>query len=167
MELLVFIHELESAGCTESVAETYFQWGRCASIQKPISWILMGSLLSSCLPEADNCSTIFSAQAGKEQYIWDGKSTWYFWKQWVLFIHIYYEKFQLSLGTLQVTNLAVICWVCRCNIVSLQKWSGVTWQYDTSAFQIKMALSIIIWLISLLPLQQDRIQLLLQFWLSN
>lgn len=83
------------------------------------------------------------------------------------FIHIYYGKFQLSLPTLQVTNLAVTWWVCRCSIVSLQKWSGVTWQYDTSAFQIKMALSIIIWVISLLPLQQDRIQLLLQFWLSN
>jgi len=65
MELLAFIHELVSEGCTEWIAGTYFQWGRHAFIQKPISWILMGYLLSCFLSEAANCSTIFSAQNGK------------------------------------------------------------------------------------------------------
>lgn len=80
MELLAFIHELGSEGCAECIAGTYFQSGRHAFIQKPISWILVGYLLSFYLPEEANCSTVFSAPNGKEQYTLRWKSTWYFRK---------------------------------------------------------------------------------------
>lgn len=127
-------------------------------------WVIYCLFISQRKPTA----ALFSLhRMGKNSTLWDGKALGTLENNalgclgfGVFLINIYYEKTQLSLSAFQVKNLTVICWLCRCSIVvSLQKWSG---------FQIGTALSTVIWLISHIPLQQkDRIQLLLQFWLSN
>ena len=97
---------------------------------------------------------------GNDSTLWDGKALCALENNGSFFVKIYAEKIQHSPSTFQVTNVTVTCWLCRCNIVVLlRKWSG---------FQIKITQSVVIWPISLLPLQQkDRIQLLLQFWFSS